>query len=174
MYLWGTADKVVPWGVFLRSKPVWAIIVAHFCYNWGYYTLLAWLPSFFELSLGLNVESSSLLTLIPYLAMTAMTPFVGPVADGLVQKGWTVTNVRKLAQVFHPSSSLLILMKLSGGHAYFHIYTSQLDCGPVTCCTPSLLHGGGNLLCGHTWLQPLLELVTTDRREWHLRALPCA
>ena len=65
----------------------------------GYYTLLAWLPSYFELSLGLNVESSSLLTLIPYLAMTAMTPFVGPIADGLVSQGWTVTNVRKLAQV---------------------------------------------------------------------------
>ena len=45
------------------------------------------------------MESSSLLTLIPYLAMTAMTPFVGPIADGLVSKGWTVTNVRKLAQV---------------------------------------------------------------------------
>ena len=27
-----------------------------------------------------------------------MTPFVGPVADGLVTKGWSVTNVRKLAQ----------------------------------------------------------------------------
>ncbi len=65
----------------------------------GYYTLLAWLPSYFELSLGLNVESSSLLTLIPYLAMTAMTPFVGPIADGLVSGGWTITNVRKLAQV---------------------------------------------------------------------------
>ncbi len=98
------ADKAVPWGVFLSSKPVWAIIVAHFCYNWGYYTLLAWLPSFFELSLGLTVESSSLLTLIPYLAMTFMTPFVGPVADGLVSRGWSITNVRKLAQVNpHPS-----------------------------------------------------------------------
>ena len=28
------ADKAVPWGVFLRSRPVWAIIVAHFAYNW--------------------------------------------------------------------------------------------------------------------------------------------
>jgi len=73
----------------------------------GYYTLLAWLPSYFELSLGLNVESSSLLTLIPYLAMTAMTPFVGPVADGLVSKGWSVTNVRKLAQVCFLSLSSL-------------------------------------------------------------------
>jgi hypothetical protein len=68
----------------------------------GYYTLLAWLPSYFELSLGLNVENSSLLTLIPYLAMTAMTPFVGPIADGLVHKGWSVTNVRKLSQVRPP------------------------------------------------------------------------
>lgn len=44
--------KPVPWGLFLRSPAVWAIIVAHFCYNWGYYTLLAWLPSYFEMALG--------------------------------------------------------------------------------------------------------------------------
>lgn len=88
----------VPWGTFLKSPPVWAIIVAHFCYNWGYYTLLAWLPSYFEMALGLNVEKSSLLTLIPYIAMTIMTPFVGPVADGLVNRGWSVTTVRKMSQ----------------------------------------------------------------------------
>lgn len=88
----------VPWGKFLRSAPVWAVIVAHFCYNWGYYTLLAWLPSYFDMALGLNVEKSSLLTLIPYIAMTVMTPFVGPVADGLVSRGWSVTTVRKLSQ----------------------------------------------------------------------------
>lgn len=76
----------MPWGAFFKTPAVWAVIVAHFCYNWGYYTLLAWLPSYFELALGLNVDQSSLLTLIPYIAMTAMTPFVGPVADGLVSR----------------------------------------------------------------------------------------
>jgi ACS family sodium-dependent inorganic phosphate cotransporter len=44
--------RPVPWGLFLRSPAVWAIIVAHFCFNWGYYTLLAWLPSYFEMALG--------------------------------------------------------------------------------------------------------------------------
>lgn len=92
------APANVPWGKFLKSAPVWAVIVAHFCYNWGYYTLLAWLPSYFEMALGLNVEKSSLLTLIPYIAMTIMTPFVGPVADGLVNRGWSVTTVRKMSQ----------------------------------------------------------------------------
>ncbi|KAK9805726.1 hypothetical protein WJX73_002411 [Symbiochloris irregularis] len=88
----------VPWGLFLRSRPVWAIIVAHFCFNWGYYTLLAWLPSYFELALGLNVGKSSFLTLVPYVAMSLMTPLVGQVADKLVTQGWAIGRVRKLAQ----------------------------------------------------------------------------
>ena len=64
----------VPYGEFMTSIPVWAITVAHFCFNWGYYTLLAWLPSYFELALGLDVANSSMLTLIPYITMAAMTP----------------------------------------------------------------------------------------------------
>ena len=35
--------------------------------SYGYYVSLAWLPSYFQLGLGLNIESSSLYTLIPYL-----------------------------------------------------------------------------------------------------------
>ncbi|PNW71660.1 hypothetical protein CHLRE_16g663600v5 [Chlamydomonas reinhardtii] len=91
-------DGKVPWGEFFRSPPVWAVTVAHFCFNWGYYTLLAWLPSYFELALGLNVERSSFLTLIPYIAMTAMMPLVGPVADGWVKNGVPLTRVRKICQ----------------------------------------------------------------------------
>lgn len=76
----------VPWGRFFRSGPVLAVTIAHFCFNWGYYTLLSWLPSFFELALNLNIQRSSFLTVIPYVAMTAMTPLVGnsPVQQFLV------------------------------------------------------------------------------------------
>ncbi|KAL4857945.1 putative anion transporter 6 [Chlorella vulgaris] len=102
----------VPWGTFLRSPAVWAVIVAHFCFNWGYYTLLAWLPSY--LALGLNVEKSSLLTLIPYVSMTLMTPLVGPIADGLVSKhGWEVTSVRKLCQGISFAGPALCMIALA-------------------------------------------------------------
>lgn len=95
----GEGDALqVPWGAFFRSPPVWAVTVAHFCFNWGYYTLLAWLPSYFELALGLNVEKSSILTLIPYVAMTCMMPLVGPIADGMVDRGMSLTSVRKICQ----------------------------------------------------------------------------
>jgi ACS family sodium-dependent inorganic phosphate cotransporter len=92
-------EKVrVPWGEFFKSMPVWAVTVAHFSFNWGYYTLLAWLPSYFELALGLEVDKSSFLTLIPYLAMTSMMPLVGPIADGMVERGVKLTLVRKICQ----------------------------------------------------------------------------
>ena len=29
---------------FLKSKAVWAILVAHFCNNWTLYVILSWLP----------------------------------------------------------------------------------------------------------------------------------
>jgi MFS transporter, ACS family, solute carrier family 17 (sodium-dependent inorganic phosphate cotransporter), other len=82
----------------MKDPAVWALITAHFCFNWGYYTLLSWLPSYFDLALGLKVDKSSIFTLIPYLAMVVMTPFVGPTADGLIAQGVPVTRVRKLCQ----------------------------------------------------------------------------
>jgi ACS family sodium-dependent inorganic phosphate cotransporter len=36
----------LPWKAMLTSKPVWAIIIAHFAENWGFYTLLTGLPMF--------------------------------------------------------------------------------------------------------------------------------
>lgn len=119
------AVGALPWGAFFTSAPVWAIIVAHFCFNWGYYTLLAWLPSYFELALGLNVEKSSYLTLIPYIAMTCMTPLVGPIADSLVKGGMPLTRVRKLCQ----------------GAAFVGPAMCMVGCALLTPATPAAVTG---------------------------------
>ena len=41
-------DEPIPWKRLLSSAPVWALIINHFCSNWGFYVLLAWLPSYFR------------------------------------------------------------------------------------------------------------------------------
>lgn len=52
-----------PWKSFFTSMPVWAIVAAHFCENWGFYTLLTQLPTFMKgnlfyvLSLPINIIS---------------------------------------------------------------------------------------------------------------------
>ncbi len=38
----------MPWKAALTSRPVWAIIAAHFTENWGFYTLLTELPTFLK------------------------------------------------------------------------------------------------------------------------------
>ncbi|GBP09402.1 hypothetical protein EVAR_5824_1 [Eumeta japonica] len=37
-----------PWRAMLTSAPVWAIVAAHFSENWGFYTLLTFLPTFMK------------------------------------------------------------------------------------------------------------------------------
>lgn len=41
-----------PWKSIWTSSAVWAIIVAHFCESWGFFTLLTELPSYLKGATG--------------------------------------------------------------------------------------------------------------------------
>ena len=49
-------DVKVPWKAIFTSLPVWAIVVAHFSENWGFYTLLTELPSFLKHRLDFDLS----------------------------------------------------------------------------------------------------------------------
>ena len=53
-----------PWRHIWTSPAVWAIIVAHFCNNWGFYTFLTCLPSYFKEVLNFSISEVSLSYLI--------------------------------------------------------------------------------------------------------------
>lgn len=38
----------IPWGLILSKPPVWALIVSHFCHNWGTFILLTWMPTYYN------------------------------------------------------------------------------------------------------------------------------
>ena len=38
----------IPWGLLLSKAPVWAIIISHFCHNWGVFILLTWMPTYYH------------------------------------------------------------------------------------------------------------------------------
>jgi ACS family sodium-dependent inorganic phosphate cotransporter len=87
-----------PWREFLKRGPVWAIIVAHFCNNWGLYVLLSWLPTYVNKGLGVDFEEVGRYTMIPHLTAFIFLNIAGVVADKLLQSGMDVTRVRKLMQ----------------------------------------------------------------------------
>lgn len=39
---------VIPWKLILSKPPVWALIVSHFCHNWGTFILLTWMPTYYN------------------------------------------------------------------------------------------------------------------------------
>ncbi len=40
--------KDIPWRLLLSRKEVWAIILCHFCHNWGTFILLTWMPTYYN------------------------------------------------------------------------------------------------------------------------------
>ena len=44
----GEPVKTIPWKLILSKPPVWALIVSHFCHNWGTFILLTWMPTYYN------------------------------------------------------------------------------------------------------------------------------
>ena len=49
------------WRQLLTSLPVWAIITAHFCFNWVNFTCISLLPSYFREALNLAISKVSVI-----------------------------------------------------------------------------------------------------------------
>lgn len=88
----------VPMGVLLSKVPVWALIINHFCTNWGFYVMLAWLPSYFNQALGVSIREVGNYSVLPYVAMFITGNLGGWLSDRMIQNGWSVTAVRKIIQ----------------------------------------------------------------------------
>jgi len=86
-----------PWRAMMTSKPVWAIITAHFTENWGFYTLLTSLPMFMRDVLKYDLDTSGILAAFPYILMAIVVQVSGYIADTFRADGkMTTTHIRKM------------------------------------------------------------------------------
>ena len=107
-----SGDRAQALRLLLAHPPTWAIIFANFVNHWGYFIYLGWMPSYFHTQLSLSVNSSSVLSLLPWAVMAVGSSVSGWVADGLIMKGVSVTQVRKILQTVSflgPAGALLVL-----------------------------------------------------------------
>jgi sugar phosphate permease len=94
---------------FLSSKPVWAIIVCHFCFNWGNYVLLAWLPTFVSDGLGVDFALVGVFAMVPHFAFFFFANVAGWCTDTLIARGMRLILVRKLMTVVGFSGGAIAL-----------------------------------------------------------------
>jgi len=60
----GHSALKVPWLRIARSLPVWAVCIAHFTNNWGYYTLLTCLPMYLKSIMHFDMKSVSITVIL--------------------------------------------------------------------------------------------------------------
>ncbi|XP_066109771.1 sialin isoform X2 [Saccopteryx bilineata] len=87
-----SSQKSVPWISILKSLPLWAIVVAHFSYNWGFYTLLTLLPTYMKEILRFNVQENGILSAVPYFGCWLCMISAGQAADHLRAK-WKFSTI---------------------------------------------------------------------------------
>lgn len=106
----GSKAAVIPWRALLRAPPVYALVINHFCSNWGLYMLMTWLPSYFRDSQGLSIPTAGLYSAAPWLTMFVMVNVAAWIADHMVRRGLTLTVVRKSMQSIGLLGSAVFLL----------------------------------------------------------------
>jgi ACS family D-galactonate transporter-like MFS transporter len=100
----------------LRQKCAWGTFLGHFCGNYFFYFLLAWLPNYLVREEHLSIWSMSRLTSALFFLIAASTLLTGFISDRLISKGTSATVVRRAAVVggLGVASTLLSLAFVHG------------------------------------------------------------
>ena len=107
-------QRRIPWKRILTLPSVWAIVITNSCFNWSFYLLLAWLPSYLKRSYGISLVNAGLLSAAPWLTSFMMGNVAGWWADRMLRAGRSATFVRKLMQTLGLVGGGLFLLALPG------------------------------------------------------------
>ena len=88
----------VPWAQIGREPAVWAIVLAHFCSNFGFNILLLWLPTYLTHTFHVALAKVGGYALVPWIATFASANAGGWIADLMLRRGFRVATVRKTLQ----------------------------------------------------------------------------
>jgi MFS family permease len=83
----------------LRMKCAWGAFFGHFCGNYFFYFLLAWLPNYLVVEEKMAIGSMSRLTSGVFLLIATVTLVTGWTTDRLIAAGSSATRVRRAAVV---------------------------------------------------------------------------
>jgi MFS family permease len=97
-------------GALLKQPKVIGLSLGFGSYNYVFYLLLTWLPTYLSESLHIDLLHSFLYTGVPWLFATATDLFIGGLlVDGLISRGWNAPLVRKVVLVAGTACGLGIL-----------------------------------------------------------------
>src|SRR5271157_1874819 len=102
-------SRKTPLRYLLRQRKVYGLAIGWGAYNYTFFLLLTWLPSYLSVSLHVDLLHSVFYTSVPWL-FAAISDFVvgGWLVDFLIQRGCNSTRVRQAVMLIGTSLGLAI------------------------------------------------------------------
>lgn len=140
------AAKGAPLAYLLQKRKVWGLCLGFASYNYTFYFLLTWLPSYLSSALHIDLLHSALYTAVPWTFATLTDLVIGGwLVDSLIQRGWNSIRVRQVVLIGGTAFGLGIL-GAAGAHTtesalfWISVSISGLSAAsPVGWSIPSLI-----------------------------------
>jgi len=131
------AAKGAPLGYLLRQKKVCGLALGFASYNYTFYLLLTWLPSYLSAALHLDLLHSVLYTSVPWLFATVTDLVVGGwLVDFLVQRGWNAIRVRQVVLIMGTAFGLGILGAARAQTPVAALFWISMSIGGLSAASP--------------------------------------
>ena len=93
----------------LRSRDLFGVLLGFFCFDYYWYFLISWLPSYFVNVRHVTILEAGIRASLPFLVFGICQPLGGWIADRLIQRGWDPAVARKVIISVAFLSGLLII-----------------------------------------------------------------
>src|SRR5260370_18895779 len=131
------AAKGAPLAYLLRKPKVWGLCLGFASYNYTFYFLLTWLPSYLKTALHVDLLHSALYTSVPWTFATITDLAVGGwLVDSLIQRGWDSVRVRQVVLLGGTSFGLGILGAAHARSAASALFWISMSIGGLSAASP--------------------------------------
>lgn len=121
----------------MRRRKVIGLALGFGSYNYVFYLLLTWLPSYLSMALHIDLLHSFLYTSLPWLVATAGDLVVGGwLVDALIRKGWNVNLVRQVVLIGGTTCGLGILGAAKAHSAQEALFWISVSIGGLSAAAP--------------------------------------
>jgi MFS family permease len=128
--------KSAPLGYLLRQRKIWGLVIGFFGYNYCFYLLLTWLPTYFS-TLRLSPTKSVLWSGVPWLVATITDLLVGGwMVDALIRRGYDDTVVRKTVLIAGTALGLGIAGAMYTSNVGLAVFWISVSIGGLAAAAP--------------------------------------
>jgi MFS transporter, ACS family, D-galactonate transporter len=131
------ASKGAPLLYLLAQRRVCGLALGFFGYNYTFYLLLTWLPSYFLAAHHVDLLHSVAYTIVPWLFATFTDLIVGGwLVDALIQRGWNAVRVRQTVLIGGTALGLGILGAAGAQTAAGALFWISISIGGLSAASP--------------------------------------